>query len=66
VVPDGQRIVFASLREPPNLQKMANGSGRKFTQITVGETPIVGHDGASSLWRDPKTRWDLWVYRSRS
>jgi serine/threonine protein kinase/Tol biopolymer transport system component len=66
--PDGQRLVFASLREgAPNLfQKMANGSGQ---EETLFKSPLAklpsdwSSDGRFIICGtvDPKTRWDLWV-----
>jgi Tol biopolymer transport system component len=66
--PDGQRIVFASLREgAPNLfQKMANGSGQ---EDSLYKSPLAklpsdwSKDGRFIICGtvDPKTRWDLWV-----
>jgi len=66
--PDGQRIVFASLREgAPNLfQKMANGSGQ---EDSLYKSPLAklpsdwSTDGRFIICGtvDPKTRWDLWV-----
>ena len=66
--PDGERIVFASLREgAPNLfQKMANGSGQ---EDSLYKSPLAklpsdwSTDGRFILCGtvDPKTRWDLWV-----
>ena len=66
--PDGQRIVFASLREgAPNLfQKMANGSGQ---EESLYKSPLAklpsdwSADGRFVICGtvDPKTRWDLWV-----
>ncbi len=66
--PDGQRIVFASLREgAPNLfQKMANGSGQEdaLYRSTLAKLPSDwSTDGRFLLCGtvDPKTRYDLWV-----
>ncbi|HXI62633.1 MAG TPA: protein kinase [Pyrinomonadaceae bacterium] len=66
--PDGERIVFASLRDGvPNLfQKMANGSGQ---EDSLYKSPLAklpsswSTDGRFLLCGtvDPKTRWDLWV-----
>ena len=66
--PDGERIVFASLREgAPNLfQKMANGSGQ---EDSLYKSPLAklpsdwSTDGRFIICGtvDPKTRWDLWV-----
>jgi dipeptidyl aminopeptidase/acylaminoacyl peptidase len=66
--PDGQRIVFSSLREgAPNLfQKMANGSAQEDSlyQSPVAKLPSDwSTDGRFIICDtvDPKTRWDLWV-----
>jgi Tol biopolymer transport system component len=66
--PDGERIVFASLREgAPNLfQKNANGSGQEdpLYQSPLAKLPSSwSNDGRFVLCGtvDPKTRWDLWV-----
>jgi Tol biopolymer transport system component len=66
--PNGQQLVFASLREgAPNLfQKMANGSGQ---EETLFKSPLAklpsdwSSDGHFIICGtvDPKTRWDLWV-----
>ena len=66
--PDGERIVFASLREgAPNLfQKMADGSGQ---EDSLYKSPLAklpsdwSTDGRFLLCGtvDPKTRYDLWV-----
>jgi Tol biopolymer transport system component/tRNA A-37 threonylcarbamoyl transferase component Bud32 len=67
--PDGERIVFASLREgAPNLfQKMANGSGQ---EDSLYRSPLAklpsdwSTDGRFILCGtvDPRTRYDLWVF----
>ena len=66
--PNGERIVFASLREgAPNLfQKMANGSGHEdpLYKSPLAKLPSSwSSDGRFLLCGtvDPKTRWDLWV-----
>ena len=66
--PDGERIVFASLREgAPNLfQKMANGSGQEdslYRSLLAKLPSGWSTDGRFILCGtvDPKTRWDLWV-----
>jgi eukaryotic-like serine/threonine-protein kinase len=66
--PDGERIVFASLREgAPNLfQKKADGSGREdpLYQSLLAKIPSSwSTDGRFVLCStvDPKTKWDLWV-----
>jgi dipeptidyl aminopeptidase/acylaminoacyl peptidase len=66
--PDGDRIVFASLREgAPNLfQKMANGSGQEdpLYRSNLAKLPSDwSTDGRFIICGtvDPKTRWDLWV-----
>ncbi|HEY6074376.1 MAG TPA: hypothetical protein VIV15_13545, partial [Anaerolineales bacterium] len=66
--PDGERIVFASLREgAPNLfQKMANGSGQEdpLYRSPLAKLPSDwSRDGRFIICGtvDPKTRWDLWV-----
>jgi eukaryotic-like serine/threonine-protein kinase len=66
--PDGERIVFASLREgAPNLfQKMANGSGQEdpLYKSSLAKLPSDwSTDGRFIICGtvDPKTRWDLWV-----
>jgi dipeptidyl aminopeptidase/acylaminoacyl peptidase len=66
--PDGQRIVFASLRDgAPNLfQKMANGSGQEdpLYRSPLAKLPSDwSSDGHFIICGtvDPKTRWDLWV-----
>lgn len=66
--PDGERIVFASLREgAPNLfQKTANGSSQ---ENSLYKSPLAklpsdcSRDGRFILCDtvDPKTKWDLWV-----
>ena len=65
--PDGERVVFASLREgAPNLfQKMANGSGQEdpLYKSTLAKLPSDwSKDGRFIICGtvDPKTRWDLW------
>jgi Tol biopolymer transport system component len=66
--PDGEQIVFASLREgAPNLfQKMANGSGQEdpLYKSPLAKLPSDwSTDGRFLLCGtvDPKTRYDLWV-----
>jgi serine/threonine protein kinase/Tol biopolymer transport system component len=66
--PDGERIVFASLREgAPNLfQKMANGSGQEdpLYKSPLAKLPSDwSTDGRLLLCGtvDPKTKYDLWV-----
>jgi Tol biopolymer transport system component len=66
--PDGQEIVFASLREgAPNLfKKLANGSGQEdaLYRSTLAKLPSDwSRDGRFIICStvDPKTKFDLWV-----
>src|SRR2546421_5248322 len=66
--PDGNRIVFASLRDgPPNLlQKVSNSAGNEEILIKslIPKLPFDwSRDGRFIIYGliDPKTSWDLWV-----
>lgn len=66
--PDGQQIVFSSLREgAPNLfRKMANGAGQEdpLYRSTLAKLPSDwSADGRFIICStvDPKTKFDLWV-----
>jgi len=66
--PDGNRIVFASLRDgAPNLyQKVATGAGNEepVLKSSVPKIPFDwSRDGKFIIYGvvDPKTSWDLWV-----
>ena len=66
--PDGNRIVFASLRDgPPSLfQKVANSAGNDepLLQSFIPKIPYDwSRDGRFIIYGviDPKTSWDLWV-----
>jgi serine/threonine protein kinase/dipeptidyl aminopeptidase/acylaminoacyl peptidase len=66
--PDGNRIVFASLRDgPPNLlQKVSNSAGNEEILIKsfIPKLPYDwSRDGRFIIYGviDPKTSWDLWV-----
>ena len=66
--PDGNRIVFSSLRgAPPNLyQKLTNGAAMEEA-ILKPERPRIpsswSTDGRFLVYGtlDPKTKWDIWV-----
>jgi eukaryotic-like serine/threonine-protein kinase len=66
--PDGNRIVFASLRDgPPNLfQKLSNSAGNEeiLLKSFIPKIPFDwSRDGRFIIYGviDPKTSWDLWV-----
>ncbi|HEV8486662.1 MAG TPA: hypothetical protein VGV87_24160, partial [Blastocatellia bacterium] len=66
--PDGNRIVFASLRDgPPNLlQKVSNSAGNEEPLLKnfIPKIPFDwSRDGRFIIYGviDPKTSWDLWV-----
>ncbi|MEO8435460.1 MAG: protein kinase, partial [Pyrinomonadaceae bacterium] len=66
--PDGNRIVFASLRDgPPNLlQKVSNSAGNEeiLLKSFIPKLPFDwSHDGRFIIYGviDPRTSWDLWV-----
>ena len=66
--PNGNRIVFASLRDgPPNLfQKLSNSAGNEelLLKSFIPKIPFDwSRDGRFIIYGviDPKTGWDLWV-----
>ncbi len=66
--PDGNRVVFASLRDgPPSLfQKLSNSAGNEEPLLKnfIPKIPFDwSRDGRFIIYSviDPKTSWDLWV-----